>query len=50
MFVHYFEWLKGKRRTRKFEFASFKEWIKGENPEKLVQTVEAMNDKFYRKK
>ena len=35
---------------RKFDFGSFREWIKAENPERLVQTVEAMNDKFYKKK
>jgi adenine-specific DNA methylase len=50
IFTHYFEWLKVAKRPGKFEFGSFREWIRSENPERLVQTVEAMNDKFYRKK
>ena len=50
IFVHYFDWLKLSQRERKFSFVSFKEWIKVENSDRLVQTVETMNEKFYKKK
>jgi hypothetical protein len=33
----------------RFDFLSFKKWLQIENPEVLVQTVELMNDRFYKK-
>lgn len=33
----------------RFDFSSFKKWLQTENPEVLVQTVELMNDRFYKK-
>lgn len=50
IFVHYFDWLKAEAKDRKFAFATFRDWIKIENSDKLVQTVELMNEKFYKKK
>lgn len=50
IFIHYFEWLKHTTKLKKFSFNTFKEWIKSENSDKLVQTVELVNEKFYKKK
>lgn len=50
IFSHYFDWLRTVHREKKFSFVTFKEWIRNENSDKLVQTVELMNQKFYKKK
>lgn len=33
----------------KFNLASFKEWINVENSDKIIETVEIINNKFYKK-
>lgn len=43
IFGHYFDWLKLTHKEKKFGFGTFKEWIRSDHPDKLVQTVELMN-------
>lgn len=49
LFKHYYDWLEEQKRVMKFNLSSFKEWIQVENPDKLIETVEIINNKFYKK-
>ena len=49
LFKYYYDWTYENKRSNTFNLTFFQEWIKEENENKLIETIEAINDKFYKK-
>ena len=49
LFKHYYDWTHENKRSNAFNLTFFQEWIKEENEDKLLETIETINDKFYKK-
>ena len=49
LFAHYFNWQERNGRADFFELKFFKQWIETEKLKKVNETVEIINNKFYKK-
>ena len=49
LFKYYYEWLCDKKKALTFNLKELNEWMEEERTERLIETVEIINNKFYKK-
>ena len=49
LFGHYFKWQSKRSKGEVFEMKQFNDWIKEDKIQNIIETVEIINNKFYRK-
>ena len=49
LFKYYYEWLCDKKKALTFNLKELNEWMEDERTERLIETVEIINNKFYKK-
>lgn len=49
LFKYYYDWLCEKKKPLTFNLKGLRGWIEEEKTEKIIETVEIINNRFYRK-